>query len=279
VLLDAIQGTISSVELWPARNDEQALRLGRLIALLEESPPDFVSVTYGALGSARSNSVALVGNLVKRGFTVIAHLTCLGHTKSELQEMIGTIEEAGAKGILALRGDPPLDGNLDPRYEIEHAYELVQLIRNQSDLTIAVAAHPCGHPISRSIEEDRRFLAEKLALADFAITQFYLEPQEYVSLVDDLKELKVSKPILPGILVPRSPNQLIRMGEMAGIDIPVELVKNGNENLEAFRTGATSRAFELASRAMMDGAPGAHLFSMNSTDVTKAFLTKFRTPR
>ncbi len=277
-LLEQRAGCVRSVEVWPARSDRQAERLRELIAVLQSVDPDFVTVTYGAMGSSRARSLALIEELVVLGFDVVAHLACLGNSRDELVDLIHRYRSLGVCGVLALRGDPPLESTTGfGASELHHASELVELIRQESDLPVMVALHPDGHPDSTDIASDRNFAAEKLGNADLGLTQFFFDYASFVGLQSDMMARGVTTPIVPGLMVPSSPKQLLRMTEIAGIQPPPYFASADwdlDNGLDRFRALALDGALTLARRALEDGARGVHLFSMNSAQVTAEFFAR-----
>jgi methylenetetrahydrofolate reductase (NADPH) len=173
------EGRTISFEFFPPRTAEAEAQLELTLRELEPLRPSYVSVTYGAGGSTRERTHGLVVQINRDlGLTAMAHLTCAAHTRAELQEILATYRDAGIENVLALGGDPPPDLELPPT-ELEHAIDLVRLARRVGDFSIGVAVHPEPHPRSPTLESDRRFTAEKLAEADFGITQFFFEPDHY----------------------------------------------------------------------------------------------------
>jgi len=264
--------SLRSVEIWPARNDAQGARLRELIEALRRVPFDFVTVTYGARGSARERSLRLVEELVTEGWPVVAHLACLGHTREELVAMVRWLGRLRPAGVLALRGDPPLDGTKAQGHAPCHALDLVELIQAETSLSVAVALHPDGHPEATSLADDRTYAAEKLARADVGFTQFYFDPHSYRELVRDMRMREVTTPVVPGFMLPASKRQLSKMAEMAGIQAPAALDGVPEERFEA---EASAHVEGLAAAALADGAPGLHLFSMNQAASLRRFLGRF----
>lgn len=258
-----------SVEIWPARTPEQHRRLDRVCDVLAQRRMRFVSVTYGAGGSRRDLSLDLVKRCVADGLTVYVHLVVVGHSRAELLDLISQAVDLGASGVVALRGDPPDGGG--PLGELHNAGQLVDMVAGK--LPVAVAVHPRGHPESPDAETDFRFLLDKLGRASFGITQFYTEPEHYRDLVDRIRNVGCRVPVVPGILVPLSPNMLVRMGEMAKIAIPFHLSErfSRSEQNGCFQQEALAWALELARDALGAGAPWIHLFSMNSPRVIESF--------
>jgi methylenetetrahydrofolate reductase (NADPH) len=265
------RGRTFSFEFFPPKTPEAMEQLRATIRDLEPLHPSFVSVTYGAMGSTRTLTRDLVVSL--RATTAIppmAHLTCVGHTRSDVDDLVNDYTAAGVENILALGGDAPEDGSTLPS-EFRYALDLVEHLRAGHDVCIGVAAHPEGHPRSASLDADRRHLAEKLRMADFAVTQFFFDAAHWRRLVDDMAALGVYKPIIPGIMPVTNVGQLERMAKMSGADIPAWLV----ERLQAVSTPADVRrvgvevATELAARLLADGAPGVHLYTLNRSTATR----------
>lgn len=266
-----------SVEIMPPRTPSAESSMESLLNTLYEGPLSFVSVTYGAGGSTRDRTRTLVERLVADNeITPMSHLTCIAHTKTEVREMLVQYRDFGLKNVLALRGDPPIN---DPEFrspdEFASARELVQLAREVSDFSLAVAMHPEGHPNAPSAEHDRDHQAAKLHEADFGITQFFFEASQYRSLVDELARRGVKKPIIPGIIAPSSVGQLERLSALSGAQIPGwvgERLQNGHDE----EASGIALAVELGEELLSVGAPGLHLYTMNHPDRTRQLLHRIR---
>src|SRR5581483_11681900 len=192
--------TTYSFEFFPPRNNEAEVQLAATLAELEPLRPSFVSITYGAGGSTRDRTHGLVVDLLRSTtMTPMAHLTCAGHRRAELADILERYRSDGVENLLALRGDPAA-GSAPSAGELRHAIELVELAREIGSFSVGVAAHPEGHPDAPDRDTDRRHLAAKLARADFAITQFFFRCEDYVALVDDLAARGVDKPVIAGIM-------------------------------------------------------------------------------
>jgi methylenetetrahydrofolate reductase (NADPH) len=202
--------------------------------------------------------------------TPMAHLTCACHTRAELQAIVERYAAAGIENILALGGDPPRDLDLPPG-ELSYAIELVHLIREVGDFCVGVAAHPEPHPRSPSRAEDRRHTAEKLAAADFAITQFFFDAEHYFDLVDTLAELGVRKPVIPGIMPVTSIASIKRMTELQGSEFPAWLaakLEAVGEDPDSVRRVGIEEATKLCRTLLDGGAPGLHFYTMNRSGAT-----------
>jgi methylenetetrahydrofolate reductase (NADPH) len=270
-LLDA--GPTLSFELFPPKTDEAERMLEKAVVELAELRPSFVSVTYGALGSTRERTRDVVTRINhEQPFPAMPHLTCVGHSRADIAELLDHYAANGVENILALGGDPPADGS-DPGGEYEHASELVAQVRaHPARFSVAVAAHPEVHPRSPDRESDRRFLAAKLEAADFAMTQFFFSIDDYLRLVDELAELGCDKPVLPGVMPFISLTGLVRMSAVNGTVIPAPLLERldavADQPDEIIKIGIEV-ATELGAALLAEDAPGLHLYALNRSASVK----------
>ncbi len=266
------RGPSYSFEFFPPRTPKAEIALTAALEELEPLGPSYVSVTYGAGGSTRDKTHDIVTGILRdTSMTPMAHLTCVGHSRRELEAIVTRYGEAGIENILALGGDPPPDIELPPS-ELHHAVELVHLIRGIGDFSVGVAAHPEPHPRSPDLASDRRHTAAKLAEADFAITQFFFDAEHYFDLVTTMRELGVDKPVIPGIMPATTIGSIKRMTQLQGSDFPrwlaAKLQAVADDPDEVFRVGV-EEATKLA-RALIDGgAPGLHFYTLNRSTATR----------
>ena len=269
-----------SFEFFPPKTDGAQLTLGRTIAELEPLGPSFVSVTYGAGGSTRDRTHDIVA-WVRRETTItpMAHLTCQGHTRAEIVQILDNYRAAGIENILALGGDAPGDASDHGPSDYTYASDLIEDIA-ASDFSIGVAAHPEVHPRSPDRDTDRRMLAAKLARADFAITQFFFEAHHYFELVDELAALGIDKPVLPGIMPITNLGSVQRMAEMSGAAIPAELVEQLERGVDAedVRRIGVEAATELCAALLDAGAPGLHFYTLNRSTATREIYANLGLP-
>ncbi len=261
-----------SFEFFPPRTDEAMATLEQTLLDLEPLGPSYVSVTYGAGGSTRERTHEIVARINREtSMTAMAHLTCAAHTRAELTEIVTRYRDAGIENVLALGGDPPADLDLPPG-ELHYAVELVRLVRSVDNFCVGVAAHPEPHPRSPNIEADRLHTAEKLAEADFAITQFFFEAHHYFDLVDRLRALGVDKPVIPGIMPVLSIAGTKRMAELQGSDFPEWFMRKllaVQDDPEAVRRIGIDEATKLCRDLLDGGAPGLHFFTLNRSTATR----------
>ncbi len=265
-------GRTFSFEFFPPKTDSAQLSLGRAIAELEPLAPSFVSVTYGAGGSTRQRTREVVGWVRREtDITPMAHLTCQGHTRAEIAEILEDYRAAGIDNILALGGDVPADLADHAPSDYSYASDLIDDIDTLNHFSIGVAAHPEVHPSSPDRATDRLHLAAKLRRADFAITQFFFEAEHWIRLVDELAALDVHKPVLPGIMPITNIGQITRMAAMSGAAVPTWVVErlDGVEDPAEVRKIGVDIATELCADLLEAGAPGLHFYTLNRSTASR----------
>jgi methylenetetrahydrofolate reductase (NADPH) len=265
-----------SFEFFPPRDEAGEQQLWAAIEALEPYRPNFVSVTYGAGGGTRDKTIAITGRIAREtSLTPVAHLTCVGHTRAELQSILDSYAAEGIQHVMLLRGDPS-DG---PRAEwvpteggLTYAVELVELARSRGDFRIGVAAFPEGHPSAASRDADADVLAAKArAGAEFAVTQMFFRAEDYFDLVSRVRDRGVDIPILPGIMPILNLNAIRRQGELIGTDVPADIVARISAHEgdpAAMRAQGIALAAELCEELLAGGAPGLHFYTLNRSKAT-----------
>ena len=266
-------GPTLSFEFFPPKTPEAQATLVRTLRELETLDPSFVSVTYGAGGSTRETTHELVVGMARTTSLVpMAHLTCVGHSRLDLAEILVRYARAGITNLMALGGDPPAGSSL-PNSELHHAYELVELARAIHPFSIGVAAHPEVHPQSPDRATDRKHLAAKLVHADFAITQFFFRVDDYVSLIDDLEDHGIDKPVIPGIMPVTNLASVARMAQMSGASVPSNvtgpLERAARHGPDEVRKVGVELAIEFCRGLLAAGAPGLHFYTLNRSTATR----------
>jgi methylenetetrahydrofolate reductase (NADPH) len=273
-----------SFEFFPPKDEAGEDQLWNAIRALEPYRPTFVSVTYGAGGSTRNKTVAITGRIARETSMVpMAHLTCVGHTREELEAILDTYIAEGVFHVMALRGDPregpsaewtPTDGGLN------YALELVELARTRGDFRIGVAAFPEGHPGAESLDIDAdRLVAKANAGAEFAVTQMFFRAEDYFGLVERVRARGVDIPILPGIMPILNLNAIRRQGDLIGTSVPEEIVARltaAGPDPVAVRAEGIKLAAELCEKLLDGGAPGLHFYTLNRSKATLEIFEALR---
>ena len=255
-----------SFEFFPPKDEAGEATLWNAFEKLLEVRPDYVSVTYGAGGSNRERSLAVVDRMAKQVLT-IGHLTCVGATRQGTLEIIHRFEQAGVGAILALRGDAPKDyPEALSKGDLKTALDLVEIIRASTSLEIGVAAFPEVHPESPTMAHDSMILALKQkAGASFAVTQLFFSVEAYTDLLSSAQAAGATVPIVPGVMPISNAKQVIRMAELSGAAIPQELLARfeaAKDDAEAREIGM-AYSTQLAIDLVAAGAPGIHIFTLN----------------
>jgi methylenetetrahydrofolate reductase (NADPH) len=265
-------GPTRSFEFFPPKSDEESAVLAASLEDIQPLQPSFVSVTYRGGRESRQRTYDLVTQIEHDGYvTAMAHVICVGHTRAEMRDLLKNYSDAGVQNIMALGGDIPDDPSAATS-EFEHAIELIGLVREAGDFSVGVAAHPDGHPRSPDRASDRRHLAEKLALADFAVTQFFFEVEGWTRLVAELAELGVTKPVLPGIMPVTTITGIERMKTM-GAAVPPALAErlhaaNRRGGAPEVRAEGIRAAISLCRELLDERAPGLHFYTLNRSTAT-----------
>ncbi|WP_435743911.1 methylenetetrahydrofolate reductase [NAD(P)H] [Nocardioides sp. SYSU DS0663] len=269
-------GKSFSFEFFPPKDEAGEQQLWEAIRALEPYRPTFVSVTYGAGGSTRDTTVRVTGRIARETSLIpMAHLTCVGHTRTELEAILDAYHEAGIHHVMALRGDPA-DGPRAPWTPTEgglsYATELVELARSRGDFRVGVAAFPEGHPTAESLDHDADVLVAKArAGAEFAVTQMFFRAADYFGLVERVRARGVDMPILPGIMPILNLAAIRRQGELIGADVPEEVVRRISAregDPAAVRAEGIAMAAELCEELLAGGAPGLHFYTLNRSKAT-----------
>ena len=262
---------LHSLEFFPPQSDEGVANLRATAQALKSINPDFASVTYGAGGST-SKRTAQVGAILKNelGYTVMPHLTCVGHSQEELRDIADTLHADGYRNIMALRGDPPKGA---VQFEaapdgLSYANELVALLKKQhSDFCIGVGGYPEKHPEAASLDEDLDNLKRKVdAGADFVTTQLFFDNAVYFSFVEKCRARGIKVPIVPGIMPALSMKQILRITEMCGAILPVKLMRRlevAGDNAAVVEAVGIDWALMQIRELVAQGAPGYHLYILN----------------
>lgn len=274
------QSVTTSFEFFPPKTDEGRDALRQTVRELEPLHPSFVSVTYGAGGATRERTHDLVIDiLTNTRIPPMAHLTTVAHTREHLVEILTRYRDAGVANIMALRGDAPAD-DPNPVRELPHAANLVELAREVGgdQFAVGVAAHPEGHPESPTMASDRRFLAKKCKLADFAVTQFFFDIDVYLRLVDDLDRHGCHTPVIPGIMPVTNVSQIERFATLSGTALPEWLtakLADAKSQDEVEKIGIAV-ATELCADLLAAGAPGLHFYTLNRSHATRQIFAALK---
>ena len=279
--------TIFSFEFFPPKTAKGWSKLFQTIGTeLLPLRPAYVSVTYGAGGFTRARTHELVTRIQEEfGLTVVAHLTCVGSSRDEIDAILDDYDRAGVHNVLALRGDPPKDpdvlstmeGRLGPdghgSPDFPYASALVEHIRRRyRHFSIGVAGFPEGHPATPNRLREIELLKQKIeAGADYIVTQLFFDNRDYFDFVERLRLSGIEVPVIAGIMPITGPRSMQRMAELAaGARFPAALLRATARTRDedgVRRVGvhwATAQVADLLNAAV----PGIHLYTLNNSRAT-----------
>lgn len=265
-------------EIFPPKPDVPLESIFDSLEQFKALQPDYISVTYGAGGSQKGRTIEIATKIKNDyGIESMAHFTCVGHTKEEIDTMLDSMHENGLINILALRGDPPLN---QPDFDFSknvysYASELICHIRGKNNFCISAAAYLEGHPETLRLKDDLKHLKQKVDEGvDFLVTQFFFDNRLFYDFLDKTAALNITCPIMPGIMPIFSAN-IKTMTARSGCSIPAKLVlmmdKYANNPDDLKKAG-----MEYASKQIRDlldnDVDGIHLYTMNRPKSSKEIL-------
>ncbi len=274
---------VFSFEFFPPKTDEGERNLRAALHALRPLDPDFVSVTYGAGGATRDRTVELTRWIKEElGIEAMAHLSCVGSSRGELEVILDGIASSGIENVLALRGDPPRgQAEWTPHPEgLHYSTELAALITGGYPFAVGAACFPEVHPDAPDMAHDLRFLRQKLdSGVSFLITQLFFDNELYFRFVDEARAVGIDVPIVPGIMPITDVGQIKTITGMCKASIPDSLLEqlelradDSNAVLQLGVSYATLQCAELLAR----GAPGIHFYTLNRSPATRAILSALR---
>ncbi len=272
---------VVSFEFFPPKTEDGERNFfDKTLPQLAALKPDYCSVTYGAGGSTRDKTLAIVEAIQNQHhLPAMAHLTCVGSTATHIREIIAHARERGIRNILALRGDPPVGASQFQKTEggFEYAWQLVKLLREAGDFSIAVAGFPEGHTACREGKQvDWQRLQAKIGYgADLVVTQLFFDNHDYFEFRDYLTQLGVTVPIVPGIIPILSGTQVKKLTQLCGAKLPTALLARLDEladNEEASAEFGIEYATRQCEELLRAGAPGIHFYTLNKVRSTTRIL-------
>lgn len=260
---------VYSYEVFPPRMEMPMQKGYDTVWKLSCLNPDYISVTYGAGGSAQNNRTTKLTGYIKNrhGIDALAHLTCIGATKQHIDFVLAELKARSVTDILALRGDIP-EGGFDVK-DFIHSQDLIRYVKSKG-FGVAAAAYPEGHMESRDLDQDVDFLKKKEdAGADYFITQLFFCNDLFYNFIDKVYKKGIRAPIQAGIMPITNKRQVKRILELSGATLPkrlLRLIDRYGHDDSALRDAGIAYATEQIADLIATGVPGIHLYTMNNPD-------------
>ena len=265
--------TVFSFEVFPPKKDNDVSVIYDTLEQLGDLHPDFISVTYGAGGTAAGASTTdLVRRIKEHCHTEsIAHLTCVNSTHAEIDEKIKEFEANGVENVLALRGD--INPNIPPKHDFAHASDLIEYMKPRSNLSFSGSCYPEVHPESASLVDDIHNLKKKVdAGASHLISQLFFDNSSFISFLEKARIAGINVPIEAGIMPCVNAKSIDRMVKMCGASLPLKFTKmisRYGDNPEAMRDAGIAYAVDQIIDLVAQGVDGIHLYTMNNPYVAR----------
>ena len=272
---------VFSFEFYPPKTEEDARKLFDAARELKALGPDFVSITNSSLGTMPYRTVALSGVLkAELGLEVVAHLTCVAHSRAEIAAILSRLKTMGVENVLALRGDVHEREGFEPRNEYRYASQLVADLKAEGGFCVGGACYPEKHPEAPSFEEDIRRLKEKTdAGAEYLITQLFFDNDFYFRFLEKAAAAGVKVPVLPGLMPLTGYRQMQNFTQMMKVSVPAKLregIEKWGADKDAMFAFSVDYASAQAEGLLRGGAPGLHLYTLNRSRAAIAILKNLR---
>lgn len=266
--------TVFSCEIFPPKKTAPVDSIYRTLDGLREIHPDFISVTFGAGGSSTVNQTTQeITSIIENQYHVpsMAHLTCVGAGRQEVDALLEQLKASGVDNVLALRGD--VNPDYPPKTDFTHASDLIAYIRSHSDIGVSAACYPEGHPESPDLVSDVRYLKEKVdAGAQHLVSQLFFDNEDFFRFLERCRIAGIQVPIEAGIMPVLSASSIQRMVSLCGASLPRKLTRilaRYGDHPQALREAGIAYAIDQIADLIAGGVDGIHLYTMNNPDVAR----------
>ena len=273
-VIDIIKGEKPSLsfEVFPPKTSDKLESVEKAVNEIATLNPSYMSVTYGAGGGTSDYTVRIARELLDKGITSLAHLTCITSDKSNIKNMLTTLKENGIENILALRGDIP-EGFSRENLSYNYASELVKDIRESGDFCIGGACYPENHPESENSYADIDGLKKKIdAGCEFLTTQMFFDNNILYNFLYRIQRAGVFAPVVAGIMPVTNARQIKRIISISANALPqrfIRIVDRYGDNPEAMKQAGIAYATEQVVDLFANGINAVHIYSMNNPDVAR----------
>ena len=268
-----------SFEIFPPKADAPFGPIKEAVARLAKAGPSFISVTYGASGNARANTVEMASFVRGLGVSALAHLTCIAASREAIDGEVAAIKAAGIENVLCLRGDLPKDMDAPPPGHFSHAVDLVRALRPHG-FCLGGACYPERHPDCEHIEDDIAYLRQKVeAGLDFVTTQMFFDNNIFYRYLSKLRDRGVTVPVVAGIMPVTNGRQIARICRISGTYLPSRfkaIVDRFGDNPDAMLSAGIAYATEQIIDLYANGVNAVHLYTMNRPEVAEGIMANLK---
>lgn len=268
--------TTVSFEVFPPKEWSKIETTKAVVDEMTESRPAFMSVTYGAAGTTSGFTTEIAQEILSKGVTPLAHLTCLTSTRDKVRHVVQEMKETGVENILALRGDIPDGFTFPDEQYFEHAYQLVNEIKSMGDFCIGGACYPEVHPESENRVTDIEYLKQKVDCGvDFLTSQMFFDNNVFFNFREMCAIKGINVPLIAGIMPVTKASQITRIIKLSDCTLPVKfekIVERFGENDNAMKQAGIVYAAEQIIDLMANGVNNIHIYTMNKPDVAAAIV-------
>ena len=271
--------TVVSFEIFPPKRGGTLTNINETLKELKALGPEYISVTFGAGGSGNQPLTLEVARSIKEDLDIepLVHLTCINHSKDEIDSLLAQMKTYGLKNILALRGDR--NPEISPKDDFKHASDLIEYIKKNGDFSVSAACYPEGHPESDSIVQDALNLKKKVDLgAEHLISQLFFDNELFYAFQERTALAGINVPIDAGIMPVVNKNQIERMVTLCGASLPAKFVRMLNKyehKPEALKDAGIAYAVDQIIDLISHGVDGIHLYTMNNPEIAERICKSF----
>jgi methylenetetrahydrofolate reductase (NADPH) len=269
-----------SFEIFPPKKDSELKNIDETLAILCELNPDYISVTFGAGGSANCNRTIELAKKIKQEYHVepVVHLTCLHYGQAEIDEFAKILKEEGIQNVLALRGDK--NPAIPEKGDYKHASDLIAYMKSKGDFCFLGACYPECHPESDSrVSEIKNIKTKVDAGAEVLLSQLFFDNTQFFRFLEECRIADVNVPVIPGIMPVINAAQIKRMITMCGAAFPVrfqKIINKYEDNREALFDAGMSYALSQIIDLLVSDIDGIHLYTMNNPLVARRICEGIR---
>lgn len=270
-----------SFEVFPPKKDISLDGLYKTIEELKKLNPDFISVTYGAGGGSKGRTIEIASTIKnKYDIEAVAHLTCATSTKEEIKSILDELKNNNIHNVLALRGDIPVGFKIEDNLDYKYAKDLIKEISDGKDFSIAAAAYPEGHVDCRDLEENIKYLKEKIdSGAEVLITQLFFDNNNFYEFKEKLYKHNIKVPVIVGIMPVIDKKIIERIGTLSGAFIPQKLkniMDKYEGSSEALIDAGIAYTTEQISDLIVNEINGIHIYAMNKPFAAKRLVENIK---